>query len=709
MNLLRNLEIKRNKKSPEVSDNSFKDIEQGLSRLWTDTEVSHLNQEIMKAQVEDLLKKYESLKSWIKWTEWNGSTKIQLQKELNQNIKKLRNIQRDLNKGHTYQNLTKYQNDILQLIAYYESYEQARQNIVVGWKTSNIPVVIDSKQDAKRAKRNKESDAKYQQDMNEILHSTTITSLWNNDMERYEEYLKLVVNWHIEPSSHPFYKAHEQSFNQLKNTNPSLYQTLVPSWAWRTQYRVVMWVPESWTISWSTIRTASQSESFPSRLGKWFGDVLWNIFPSIENNPRQKQAREQAGAVVALWWAIFMWFKMLKNVFTSKEKNPNKRRDAALRGWWLLALTNWDKIIKWGKNWVQDAFNWHPAEKIKATNELFKTYWFSDTEALNIAEKYIWAPVATISALHFIPIYELSTQNIIEHNNDRFSFNYDNYKKYINWFDRDNDQKKIVLAAWEKLRDNNSINAWLATFSINSPSDLDRIAWWNKNKTLADSTEVQNWRKECVDRVKSWVNKELFNQWLRATDEESATKIVREYNEHWWENIKKSELKQLIILRMKEWLLQINGEVEYDLEDMLNDPNVDLENKTMKWFTNNWWWKIEFDSYKELFDIVWLTKKIKQNFAWRPTAKAVKGNILDTIRTWDWNDDKPFHIAIWWRIEFNDHNFWEIWKNGTFRGDTDVVKALTLRKISDTLKGNKQFYSDYLNKRRINDGQYWRM
>jgi hypothetical protein len=30
--------------------------------------------------------------------------------------------------------------------------------------------------------------------MNEILHSAAITSLWNNDMERYEEYLKLVVN-----------------------------------------------------------------------------------------------------------------------------------------------------------------------------------------------------------------------------------------------------------------------------------------------------------------------------------------------------------------------------------------------------------------------------------------------------------------------------------------------------------------------------------
>ena len=65
--------------------------------------------------------------------------------------------------------------------------------------------------------------------MNNILHDTAITSLRNDDMERYEEYLEAVVNGQVEPSSHPFYRAHAQSFRMIQATNPSLYQTLVPS------------------------------------------------------------------------------------------------------------------------------------------------------------------------------------------------------------------------------------------------------------------------------------------------------------------------------------------------------------------------------------------------------------------------------------------------------------------------------------------------
>jgi hypothetical protein len=30
--------------------------------------------------------------------------------------------------------------------------------------------------------------------MNSILHNVALTSLWNDDMERYEEYLEAVVN-----------------------------------------------------------------------------------------------------------------------------------------------------------------------------------------------------------------------------------------------------------------------------------------------------------------------------------------------------------------------------------------------------------------------------------------------------------------------------------------------------------------------------------
>ena len=55
-------------------------------------------------------------------------------------------------------------------------------------------MVIDSKQDARRARRHQKSNATDQQSMNDVLHNTALTSLWNDDMERYEEYLNAVVN-----------------------------------------------------------------------------------------------------------------------------------------------------------------------------------------------------------------------------------------------------------------------------------------------------------------------------------------------------------------------------------------------------------------------------------------------------------------------------------------------------------------------------------
>jgi hypothetical protein len=52
-----------------------------------------------------------------------------------------------------------------------------------------------------------------------------------------------------------------------------------------------------------------------------------------------------------------------------------------------------------------------------------------------------------MSALHFIPIYELESQHILEDKNGEFEFNYNNYENYINKFAWDKDQKDQVLKA----------------------------------------------------------------------------------------------------------------------------------------------------------------------------------------------------------------------------------------------------------------------
>jgi hypothetical protein len=239
-----------------------------------------------------------------------------------------------------------------------------------------------------------------------------------------------------------------------------------------------------------------------------------------------------------------------------------------------------------------------------------------------------------------------------------------------------------VLDAWKQLKEDNVTDLAFIWLGIKDWNQLNWLAHWSETKTLADCPEIQEAWSENSELLKSPVNQILFNQWLTPIDTEAQKQIVKEYNAHWWENIKKSELKQLIILRMNEWLLKINWEVKYDLEDMLKDPNVDLKNKTMKWFKTDWLAEIEFESYKELFDIVYLTNEIKKQFRWKHAKTA-----------------NPFHIAMFWNIELDNHKFWEIWENGTFRGDTDVLKSNTLAKISSTLKWNKQFYVDYLNRR----------
>ena len=676
--------LDRQKAYREIHDTSFRGVDTSLSNLGTGIEAGALKDDIewknkMLETIGDLLQKYQSLESWIKSAEWSGATKRQLRHRLNENIQDLKRMERDLSK-HNYTNLTHYKSRLWELIYYYQHYEQVRQITTLWWRTSDIHSIIDSKQDAKRARRYEQSDTKYQQSMNAILHDTALTSLWNDDMERYEEYLEAVVNWQVEPSSHPFYKSHAQSFKLISCTNPDLYKIIAPSWR-RIQYSAIptsasaVW---AWVYTWA--RTIGQRESFVTKAWKSLWELMSN-FPSIEQDPRKKQAWEQLGSLVALSWAVFMWIKVIQNVFSSKETNPNKRWKAAW--WWagLLALTNSDRIIDRAQNITW----WHPSERIQTATELFQSYWFKEPEAQRIAEMHIWAPIATLSALHFIPIYELTAKNIVGYNDDQFTFNFDNYQKYVETMELDQEQKDIILAAWQRLRDENSINAWLGCFHANNPAYLSRMAWGDQNRTLADAPEVQSWRKDCIENIRCGVNAELASQWLIPQNSEAMLKIMNEYNHNWWTKIKKEDMTTLIIKWMNEWLLDVNDpNKNYEISDMLNDNNINLQKKTIKWFTNTWGTEIEFKSYKELFNIVNLTNWIQKNFRWRPTVNK---------------ENKPFHIDVWWFIEFDDTKCWELWKN-----ETKVIKALTLSDISSTLEGNKQFYVDYLNKRRQNWG-----
>lgn len=582
-------------KTIETHENPSNNEKKELLNLSTNVETWVLEQEVMLNQVRSLLKEYQSLKKWIRTSEWNGPTKKQLEHRLNENIENLKNIRKDLwwskealkdenkpikikDKTHIYSDLTTYKWRIGELQYYFSHYEQVRQIIVLWWRTSDIHAIIDSIQDAKKSRHYEKQDNKYQQRMNEILHDPAITSLRNNDMERYEEYLEKVVNWEVEPSAHPFYNAHCQSLNMIKSINPSLYQILVPSRK-RTQRNAPVVIPATWVIlEWrpatGTVRTCTnQPESFPARIGKAVWELMSN-FSGVEKDPRKRRAWEQAWSVAAIAWSIFMWYKVIKNLFSSKKDNPKKRWKAAARWAWLLALTNSDRIGRSLINWVQDISWWHPAEKIQASKEIFQTYWFTNAEAQKMAVMHVWAPIATLSALHFVPIYELNAQRIIEYQNNQFKFNYDNYKQYIDTYDAWTDeQKKTVLAAWEALRNNNSLDDWLNALGVHSQSDLDKIANWDQNKTLADEESVHQRYLECTKWVTSGVNAELYQRWLKAKDVESAKKIIKEYEQKPWEDIDK-----LIEKRSTEWLLEVA--TDSPMVRILSDLWIKIEDPT---------------------------------------------------------------------------------------------------------------------------------
>ena len=625
--------------------------------------------------VDIYLDKYKQLRKWIRSHEWSGVTKRDLKNLLTENIENLQWMKDDLKK-YQYNNPVTYKWRVWELIYFFEHYEQVRQIVVLGWRTWDIHRVIDSKQDARRAERSERQNQRYEQQMAEILKDTALVHLLGNDQERLKMYYEDVINWHVEPSSHPFYTEHMGSFKLLEKISPKLYWTLVPSNSGRIVYNTYCQRdPETYQAYCQNNNIVCHPKSFNNRIWEWLADMAEKIGLNKENDPRKRQAREKAWSVVALGWAVVLWFKFLQSLFS--KKHEWKRKEVGLYWAWLLGVLNLDKIT----NRAQDITWWHPAEKTRMLAESFQTYWFSDRQAIEMADRYIWAPVTTISALHFIPIYELESQHILENNNGEINFIYGNFENYVNKFSWDNNQKEQVLKAWQQLRDKKCVWEWLRAFWIATRDKLRSLFGSDKNKTLAQTQEVQDWWGNMVERVRSWVNKELYNHGLRAKNPEVIDTIMSEYGD--WQK-SKEEVNKLILDWMRRGLLELASEDgNYTVKEMLTKKEytsqLNLEEMTMKWFTN-WANEIKFNSYWELFETVYITEKIKYIFKWRTDAK----------------DAAPFHVNLRWQIEFNNTEWYELYKN-----ETAVLSLKKLKIDLPTIRKNVDAYNDYLNKWRL--------
>jgi hypothetical protein len=87
-------------------------------------------------------------------------------------------------------------------------------------------------------------------------------------------------------------------------------------------------------------------------------------------------------------------------------------------------------------------------------------------------------------------------------------------------------------------------------------------------------------------------------------------------------------------------LIVLKKSTPYNLDDMINDPEINLEKKKI----NNL--DVTFESYVEMFDAMNLTNEIKKIFK---DKSSING------------DTSPFHInTITRNIQFNDKDRWDI-------------------------------------------------
>lgn len=673
-------------------DEEMLGLDHEITTELANSSINTINQDIIEAKqiadsitlkttAEKRIEKCEQLRDWIHSTEWNGKSKRRLKKSLKWAIKDMNRMIEDIDtleeNWWRYNSLDVNKNRLWEIIYnYYTNREPARQMIVLWQKVPHINWFIDSERDARSMWRFIENSQEHQQKMAELLKDPMLLHLLWDDQHALSQYYTDVINWHIEPSTHPFYTQHMQSFQLMKRVSPELYWNIAPRMPWQITYNTYCQRdPQLYPQYLQNNNIVCHPESFNNRLWHKITDIMAKVFPWIDSDPRKRQAWEKAWSIAALGWAVVLGFKFLQSLFS--KKHEWKRKEVWLFWWWLLALLNADKIV----NWTQDAFGWHPSEKTRMLADTFQTYWFTDKQAIDIAGKYIWAPVTTMSALHFIPIYELESENIIKNNNGEFEFDIDNYKNYINKLAWDQNQKDQVIKAWEKLDKEKCIGTWLKAFWITTREKFKSLFKWDKTKTLAQTEEVQNWYAKAVERVRSWVNKVLYDQWLRVKNPDEMDKIMQEYGT--WQKSRK-EINALILDWMKRDLLEFaNDEKPYTIKEMLNDPEytseINFDKMTMRWF-KIWTTEIEFSTYTELFETVHITNRIKKHFAWREDAL----------------DARPFHFNGRWQLEFNNTEWYEIYKN-----ETAVIWLKKLRKDLSTINKNKDAYTTYLNDWRV--------
>ena len=630
---------------------------QSVEWLWSSVE----------ARADELLNRFDDFnKRPIPKRLWEShKTKERLKSVVRNDITYLKSIKRDLKRYEYTYDPEIFQRDLDELENHRKILEDVRQRIVRWDDTSNIPTILWSLRDVKRADKFENKMTKYNKKVNEILKDTTLKRLWNEDMEWFQDYLEGVWSWAIEhPAQHPFYAQHINDFAYIARVNPSLYSSITTCQNTRratwNQYNRP-WVP---VCAWKPVSHCETRKWVFEKWGELFSDILVSMWIIDESDTTKKEARWKFGKI----WLLWLWGFAVYKIFTTKWSE---------RWTWIwstaaavLWVANKDTICQWFK----DAFwktNPTPTEIIETTNIQSRVNRPTSAETQEIVDNLISPPTTVISAIWTIKINDLLSEGIISTDSSwNFIFNYNKHKAYIESHVTDNDEKELNLQAGERLRSNpRRLHIWLAALWIKKMSELEALR--NDNTSLFDYELVQQY----FSNIDSPINAEISKEWFKPKDNQSRYKIM--YENNWKSTISREDLARYI----REWLIIPK---DASLASYINSPIINLENKCMKWCEN-----IRFDTYVELLKAVKLTEWIMTEFKDRTTARK----------------PDPFHLWIWWF-------FWNIQFNDGIITDTDVLKANifhnTLKKISPKLDNNKDTYVSYLNTLRNSNIEYVR-
>lgn len=648
-----------NEAREDVINKTSAELESQQTKISTQIESNKLQLEV---KLDNLLDKYKKLAKDVQRLSGNNPTKKHFEEVLKDCIKDIKTMKKNVAKNKSGTDFKILEDRVSQMETIYAEYQDNYQYLILWREDITIRSFIDSKQDAKREVEHQQLERKNQAKINTLLNDAAAESLKNRDQKEYQRYLVDVINGNVRPDTHPFYKDNEVNFNIIKNTNPNFYDQIVPQW------NTVAYDVYVQNTPWQRVACRNKPKNFAETLWDSFADLAEKMGINKEKDPRKRRAWENVWKLAWIWWAIFLWFNFLKNLFSSSKTNENKWRDTALYWAWLLGLMNFG----WIKNWFQDITWLHPGEQAAAAETLANQWWLNQNE---IWKRFVDSPVTVLSALSFIPIKSWKEWKIIEEKHNKLEFNKDNYMVYINtlalsWKLSADELANLEKAA-DKLKDSEFLWDWLAAFGIKDMKKIDDLSS-NPDMTMKDCTEVQSSYRKHIESMTNWVHADLYKQWLVAKDVNALEKISHSYNE-------KESLDTQIIQWIKDWLLSSTSKEWYDLSQLINDPRLNIEWKTLKWFKKADWAEIKFDTYDDLFCTLMLTNSIMDIFKWKTAVEK-----------------EPFYVS-WqdWKIRFNNNERYNLLDH-----DIGVLKKDTIKKWFDCVSKNKDEYVKYLNQLR---------